>query len=86
MNTQKQNKEIRAVQVFYSDRMSVTDNASYSPSAGKPRLAVESWKQLDVALEIKKPQPLDREALALAHAASSARRIVSRLACALVES
>jgi acetoin utilization deacetylase AcuC-like enzyme len=46
----------------------VADAQSYSPSAGKPREVVESWKQLGIALEFPHFDPASREQLCLAHA------------------
>jgi acetoin utilization deacetylase AcuC-like enzyme len=53
--------------VFYDARM-VADAQSYSPSAGKPREVVESWKQLGIALAFPRFEPASREQLCLAHA------------------
>jgi len=52
--------------VFYDARM-VADARSYSPSAGKPRDVVESWKTMSTSLAFKPFDPATREQLALAH-------------------
>jgi acetoin utilization deacetylase AcuC-like enzyme len=54
------------IPVFYSPSM-VADAASFSPSAGKPALVVESWKALAVPIELRVPQPVSVEQFSLAH-------------------
>ncbi|MCC7182360.1 MAG: hypothetical protein IT509_02170 [Rhodocyclaceae bacterium] len=56
----------RAIPVFYDERM-VADAQSYSPSAGKPRDVVESWKARDARLAFHAFEPVSRDQLALAH-------------------
>jgi acetoin utilization deacetylase AcuC-like enzyme len=48
-----------------------------SPSAGKPREVVESWKQLGIALEFPRFDPASREQLCLAHAPAYVDGILS---------
>lgn len=57
---------LAAIPVFYDPRM-VADAQSYSPSAGKPREVVESWKAMRVPLAFKPFAPATREQLAMAH-------------------
>lgn len=57
---------LHTIPVYYDDRM-VADAQSYSPSAGKPRAVVESWKALGDRLVLKPFDPASREQLALAH-------------------
>ena len=57
---------LSAIPVFYDPRM-VADARSYSPSAGKPREVVESWKAMNAPLAFKSFDPAMREQLALAH-------------------
>jgi acetoin utilization deacetylase AcuC-like enzyme len=57
---------LSAIPVFYDARM-VADARSYSPSAGKPREVVESWKAMNAPLAFKPFDPATREQLALAH-------------------
>lgn len=45
----------------------VANAHSYSPSAGKPREVVESWKAMNASLAFKAFDPVTREQLALAH-------------------
>lgn len=56
-----------AIPIFHDARM-VADAQSYSPSAGKPRDVVDSWKRLGIPLEFKPFDPATRDELALAHA------------------
>ena len=45
----------------------VADSSSYSPSAGKPRQVVDSWKALGLPLEFHAPEPVTPAEFALAH-------------------
>ena len=54
------------IPVFYSPAM-VANSESFSPSAGKPALAVESWQFLGLPLEFHTPQPLSAEQFGVAH-------------------
>jgi acetoin utilization deacetylase AcuC-like enzyme len=58
---------LAALPVFYDARM-VANAQSFSPSAGKPREVVESWKHLGLPLEFPRFDPASREQLCLAHA------------------
>ena len=53
--------------VFYDDRQQVESNESVSPSAGKPKLVLESWKKLGFPIDIKKVTPLTVDEICLAH-------------------
>lgn len=54
------------IPVFYSPAM-VADGESFSPSSGKPALAVKSWQFLGLPLEFRAPQPLSAEQFGVAH-------------------
>lgn len=54
------------IPVFYSPAM-VADGQSFSPSAGKPALVVESWQMLGLPLDIRAPQPVSQEQFGVAH-------------------
>lgn len=54
------------MKVFYNPKQSVQSNESFSPSAGKPREAVESWKQ-KFPIEVCDFEPLRVDQLKLAH-------------------
>lgn len=55
------------MKVFYDDRQSVAHNTSFSPSAGKPRKVLESWRKLGIPFETVSFEPLTAEEIALAH-------------------
>jgi acetoin utilization deacetylase AcuC-like enzyme len=57
---------MKAVPVFFRPEM-VADACSYSPSAGKPRLAIASWQALCVPLDIRTFEPVTRDQIAKAH-------------------
>jgi acetoin utilization deacetylase AcuC-like enzyme len=57
---------LKAIPIFYSERM-VADIESFSPSAGKPRDVVQSWRALGLSLHIVSPQPVSVDQLCLAH-------------------
>ena len=75
-NATSRSAGLAALAVYYDARM-VADAQSFSPSAGKPRAVVDSWKQLGVALEFPRFDPATREQLALAHAPSFVDGILS---------
>lgn len=54
------------IPVFYSLAM-VAEAASFSPSAGKPALVIQSWKAMAVPIELRVPQPVSVEQFSLAH-------------------
>jgi len=54
------------MKVFYNPKQSVESNKSFSPSAGKPRAAVDSWKQ-KFPIELCDFTPLTVDQLKLAH-------------------
>ena len=54
------------IPVFYSPAM-VANSESFSPSAGKPALAVESWQCLGLPLEFHTPHPISVEQCGVAH-------------------
>jgi acetoin utilization deacetylase AcuC-like enzyme len=55
------------MKIFFDARQSVKTNDSFSPSAQKPAQVVESWKKLDIPLEIESFTPLTKEGISLAH-------------------
>ena len=55
------------MKVFHDPRQSVQENDSFSPSASKPALAVQSWSRLGIPFEIRSFSPLSMDDLALAH-------------------
>lgn len=66
---------MKHVPVFYTPKL-VADSQSESPSASKPALAVKSWLNLGIPIEIHDPAPLTREDLYLAHVRSYVDRVL----------
>jgi acetoin utilization deacetylase AcuC-like enzyme len=60
------NTALTAIPVFYSECM-VADIESFSPSAGKPRDVVQSWRGLGLPLHVVSPQPASVDQFYLAH-------------------
>jgi acetoin utilization deacetylase AcuC-like enzyme len=58
--------KLAVIPVFYSPQMAA-DNDSFSPSAAKPRAAVESWLKLGVPVDVVAPEPATVEDLVRAH-------------------
>ncbi len=57
---------MKTIPVFFTPKM--TANAeSFSPSAAKPALAVESWSELNIPIKIIAPTAVTAEELSLAH-------------------
>ena len=65
------------IPVFYSPAM-VADSRSFSPSAGKPALAVKSWQFLGLPLQFRTPQPLSAEQFGVAHDPEFVADVLSR--------
>lgn len=53
--------------VFYSQRQSVANNSSFSPSAGKPALVAQDWLARGLPIQIQAPAGLKREDFYRAH-------------------
>lgn len=54
------------MKVFYTPKM-VADSGGYSPSAAKPKLAVESWLAAGLPVELVWPVPVSIDQLSRAH-------------------
>ncbi len=54
------------MKVFYDERQVVENNPSISPSAGKPKKVMESWKEI-VSVETMPVSPVTKEDLKLVH-------------------
>ena len=65
------------MKVFYSQHQSVSDNDSYSPSAGKPAHLVAQWLER-YPIEIVEPQPVTPEEFQLAHDPAYVQGVLSR--------
>ncbi len=65
-----------SIKVFYTPDM-VASPQSLSPSAHKPTLVVESWKNLGVAFEIHEPAAVTEAQLGLAHHPAYVREVLS---------
>lgn len=57
---------MKKLKVFYTPRQNVAKNKSFSPSAGKPRKVVESWKKTGW-IDIIEAKPLLQAEISLAH-------------------
>lgn len=55
------------IKVFYDARQVVPNNASPSPSAGKPALVVEEWKRKGYDFQLGAVTPVTRDKFYLAH-------------------
>lgn len=55
------------MRVFYDKSQSVSQNASFSPSAGKPAQVLASWQQLGIPFSVDTFNPLSAEEISLAH-------------------
>lgn len=53
--------------VFYDPRQNVVSNQSFSPSAGKPALVVESWLNTGIPIQIENYNPLTAIQICSAH-------------------
>jgi len=56
------------MKVFFSPHQNVSNNSSYSPSAGKPQKVVEQWmERWPDRIQVIEPQPVTARELSLAH-------------------
>jgi acetoin utilization deacetylase AcuC-like enzyme len=53
--------------VFYNKKQGVNESVGYSPSAKKPALVIQAWKQLGYPVSIQKIRALSIEEIAVAH-------------------
>jgi acetoin utilization deacetylase AcuC-like enzyme len=66
LNITKKRHILKSIPVFYNSKL-VANSNSYSPSAGKPVLAVESWQALGIPIDILEPEPATIDELCLGH-------------------
>lgn len=64
------------MKVFYSEKQSVSENSSFSPSAGKPRKLVEQWLRR-YPIELVEPKPVTAEELSSAHDPAYVRDVLA---------
>ncbi len=65
------------MKIFYNKQQTVSSFIKESPSAGKPRLVVQSWKKLGYPVEMMKVRPLTIDEVYLAHDPSYVRGILN---------
>jgi acetoin utilization deacetylase AcuC-like enzyme len=58
---------MKTIKVFYRDEQTVTENESFSPSAGKPAQVLASWQDLGLPIEVMKFKALTESEISLAH-------------------
>jgi acetoin utilization deacetylase AcuC-like enzyme len=63
--------------VFYNKNQCVSEDVGYSPSARKPKLVVEAWRQLGYPINIMKIRALSIEEIAVAHDKNYVKGILS---------
>ncbi|MBC7787170.1 MAG: hypothetical protein H7Z18_06935 [Methylophilaceae bacterium] len=67
---------MQSIPVFHSSKV-VSKNYSYSPSAGKPALAVESWQALGIPIDILEPTPVTVDELCYAHGRTYVEKVLA---------
>ena len=67
---------MQSIPVFYNPQL-VSKNYSISPSAGKPGLAVESWQELGIPLDIREPIPATVDELCYAHGRNYVEKVLA---------
>lgn len=63
--------------VFYNKSQQVNQQQADSPSAGKPKLVLDSWRKLGVKIDRQKVRPLTVDELCLAHDRSHVQGILA---------
>jgi acetoin utilization deacetylase AcuC-like enzyme len=74
-NLLKRRSKVKSIPVFYTSKQVAHIN-SFSPSAGKPALVIDSWKSLGIPIEIREPAPLTVEEIATAHSLTYVERVM----------
>jgi acetoin utilization deacetylase AcuC-like enzyme len=59
-------QKLKEMLVFYDKKQCIDENVGYSPSAKKPKLVVQAWKQM-YPITIKKIRALSIDEIAVAH-------------------
>ena len=67
---------MKSIPVFYSPKL-VANAYSYSPSAGKPSLVIESWKELSIPIDIRESVPVTEEELCQAHGKTYVQKVLA---------
>jgi hypothetical protein len=70
-----QTAKLNCIPVFYTPL--TAESGSFSPSAAKPRAALESWLKLDIPLDVIAPEPASVEDIARAHLPAFANAVLS---------
>lgn len=76
MDLSRHARPLTTISVFYDDRM-VADAHIFSPSAGKPREVVASWRRHGEALEFPRFDPASVEQFGRAHAEGYVRNVLT---------
>lgn len=58
---------MKKLPVYYMPEQAVSDNDSFSPSAGKPAKVLAEWERLNLPLDVRSFKPVTRAQLSLAH-------------------
>lgn len=58
---------MNTIPIFYDPRQDAAANISFSPSAGKPALAVASWQRLGLPVEVRSFEPCTLDLLRRVH-------------------
>jgi len=66
---------MKTIPVFYTPKQ-VAEAQSYSPSAGKPRQVLESWRELAIPIEVIEPTPVSEAEICLAHDRKYVQRVL----------
>lgn len=67
---------LSTIPVYFCEEM-VSDPGSFSPSAGKPKLALQSWVKLGLALDVRTPVPVTVAELERAHDGEFVRDVLA---------
>lgn len=59
--------QLKEMLVFYNKKQCVNESVGYSPSAKKPALVIQAWKQLGYPVSIQKIRALSIDEIAVAH-------------------
>jgi len=68
---------MKTIKIFYREEQTVTENESFSPSAGKPAQVLESFLKLDLPIKVRSFKALTESQISLAHDPKYVRDVLS---------
>lgn len=68
---------MKKLPVYYMPEQAVSDNDSFSPSAGKPAKVLAEWQRLNLPLDVRSFKPVTRAQMSLAHSTEYVQEVLT---------